>query len=689
MAVDKTNLALLAKNPYFLIGLFIRLALIFFMLESPPVTEWYAPFLESSINSPSIDPWTVWMSQGGNALAFPYGYAMWIIFMPGILLGQITGIEANVTYCLSLLFVDLLLLGIFKKLYNISNKKLLIAYWLSPIPILGTYYFGYNDLIPVLFLVASLLLLYRKRFSVSGALLGIAISAKLSMALALPFFAIYFAHQKPIRSNAPSFFLALALASLIFWVPFLFSNSGLHMLVSNPEIQKIYQYTLAFNNQTFIYLAPLAFGITVFLAWSVKRINFDLFNATLGIGFLSIVLLTPASAGWYMWAMPLLIYYQIVGGKKAVLLCALFSALFVAAILVTPVNLNALLELTSLSDIKEWDSIITPLVQTSLLGFGGILIGLIWNQTISDNDYFKFSRKPFAIGIAGDSGSGKDTLSDAIAGLFGSHSVATLSGDDYHLWDRKKPLWQYITHLNPLANDLEAYNSALIDLVSGKSIHARHYSHETGRLSSAAIKHSNDIIIASGLHALHLPTTRDCLDLKIFLDIDEPLRRQFKVIRDTQQRGYSEERVNESIDKRLADSDRFIKPQIDFADLVISLRPVIDQQTLIKTTNADSIKLKLNIQSRIGINPYELSRTLIGICGLYVNEDWNKSTQAVELMIEGEVSKEDIELSVNILCPKIIEFLDINPRWMGGTNGLMQLIILIHINKLLEKRSVR
>jgi hypothetical protein len=72
-----------------------------------------------------------------------------------------------------------------------------------------------------------------------------------------------------------------------------------------------------------------------------------------------------------------------------------------------------------------------------------------------------------------------------------------------------------------------------------------------------------------------------------------------------------------------------------------------------------------------------------------VNEDWNKSTQAVELMIEGEVSKEDIELSVNILCPRIIEFLDINPRWMGGTNGLMQLIILIHINKLLEKRSVR
>ena len=689
MAINKTQLISLAKNPYFLLGLSVRLALIFFMLESPPVTEWYAPFLQSSINNPSIDPWTTWMTHGGNALAFPYGYAMWIIFMPGMLIVHIKGMEAGVTYCLSLLFVDLLLLRVFKKLYDISNTKLLIAYWLSPIPILGTYYFGYNDLIPVLFLAISLLLLHSKKFYTSGAMLGIAISAKLSMVLALPFFAIYFAHQKPIRGRWTSFFLAIALTSFIFWAPFLFSNSGLHMLFSNPEIQKIYQYTLAFNAKTFIYLAPLAFGVTVFLAWSVKRINFELFNATLGIGFLSIVLLTPSSAGWYMWAMPLLIYYQIVGGKKAVFLCALFSAIFVAAILVTPANLNALLEVTSVPSIKEWGSRITPLVQTSLLGFGGILIGLIWNQTISDNDYFKFSRKPFAIGIAGDSGSGKDTLSDAIAGLFGNHSVATLSGDDYHLWDRQKPLWQYITHLNPLANDLEEFNSALVDLVAGKSIHARHYSHETGKLSSGAIKRSNDIIIASGLHTLHLPTTRDCLDLKIFLDIDEPLRRQLKIIRDTQNRGYSEEKVNESIDKRLADSERFIKPQIDFADLVISLRPVIDQKTLQKITNPKLIKLKLNVQSRIGINPYELSRVLIGVCGLYVNEDWNKSTQAVELMIEGEVNKEDIELSVKILCPRIIEFLDLKPQWMDGTIGLMQLIILIHINKLLEKRSIR
>ena len=34
--------------------------------------------------------------------------------------------------------------------------------------------------------------------------------------------------------------------------------------------------------------------------------------------------------------------------------------------------------------------------------------------------------------------------------------VVNLSGDDYHLWDRQKPIWQVMTHLNP-TNDLRDF----------------------------------------------------------------------------------------------------------------------------------------------------------------------------------------------------------------------------------------
>ena len=42
----------------------------------------------------------------------------------------------------------------------------------------------------------------------------------------------------------------------------------------------------------------------------------------------------------------------------------------------------------------------------------------MWREAIVNNDYFRLSRKPFSIGIAGDSGSGKDTLVNSYIDLF-------------------------------------------------------------------------------------------------------------------------------------------------------------------------------------------------------------------------------------------------------------------------------
>lgn len=684
MAIVSSSTIKIIKDPLFIVGLLLRLTLIPIALTSIPLTDWYAPFLLAGTGS-ILDPWTNWVSSGNTLIAFPYGYAMWVILLPGALICELFNMSVGLGYCASLLVIDLGMLFTLNRLFPaINSRRLLLAYWLSPILLIATYVLGLNDLIPIFILVLALYAIQQRFFIWAGCLLAIAISAKLSMLLALPFFGIYFIHNKVVRHHFSSFILSLLTVMAITIGPFIASAGAVLMLFGNPEIPKLYQFALPINTSTYIYLAPLAYTISVYTAWSIKRMNFDLFQATLGIGFIAIVLLTPASAGWFIWTLPLLVYYQAVGSRKALLLCGLFSALFAIINLFPAESLEHLL--SQYSGGINLVSKISSLLHSLLLATGFILVALIWKNTIANNAYFTFSRKPFALGIAGDSGSGKDTLSLAIEKLFGSHSVVTLSGDDYHLWDRQKPLWQVITHLNPLANDLEGFSNALVDLTLGKSIQSRNYDHQSGKLSSSSVKKSNDIIIASGLHTLHLPILRDCLDLKIFLDIHEGLRRQLKIIRDTQVRGHSQDKVLESLEKRASDSERFIKPQIEYADLIFSLQPVLSTEHLQETTEAKQIKLRLDVQSKIGLNSYDLTRILIGICGLHVNQGWNQTTKAIELSIEGDVTAEDISLAVSILCPRISEFLYVTPKWESGSLGLMQLITLIHIDKLLTRR---
>ena len=679
MAINLNFLKEVVKSPLFWLGLLIRITLFHFTLQAAPVTDWYAPFINNSLVDFSLDPWSNWLALNKTPKAFPYGYVMWIAFLPLGILGLWIGLSPEWGYVLTLLLFDFALLAAFKLFTCKHNQFLLLTYWLSPILLFATYYLGLNDLIPILFLTLSLYTLKEKKVFFSGALLACAISAKLSMILSVPFFIIYFSHNKSIRQLFISFIKGLTFSSAVLLFPFLSSFGAIEMIRKNPEISKLYEFALPMGNLFNIYLTPLAYILAVYTAWSIKRINFDLFQAMLGVAFLVVVLLTPSSAGWYIWILPLLIYFQGIEGKKAFLICVFFGLIYILCFL----NLRNLIQI----DLLTFTHLIS-LLHTFLIATGTVLIIFIWRKTISQNDYFKLSRKPFVIGISGDSGSGKDTISHAIANLFGKHSVSLLSGDDYHLWDRQKPVWQVITHLNPMANDLESFSSDLIALSNGKKIRARHYDHETGKLMSSNQIIGNDIVIASGLHTLHLPILRECLDLKIFLNMDEDLRKQFKIIRDTQKRGHTESAVLNTLNKREDDSHHFIKPQIEFADLIFSIHPVNLKGLTLEKIDALKIKLRLGIQSRIGLNSYDISRALIGICGLHVNESWNPSLQAVELMVEGELNAEDLAMAADSLCPKMYEFLDLIPKWEDGILGLMQLFTLIHIDKLLTKRAL-
>ena len=96
-------------DPLFIIGLLIRIINVGFVTPLA-VKEWYAPFLEASVDTISVDPWSAWMADGGQVGAFPYGYAMWITFLPMTLLAKILNIPMQYSYTLTLIAVDACLL---------------------------------------------------------------------------------------------------------------------------------------------------------------------------------------------------------------------------------------------------------------------------------------------------------------------------------------------------------------------------------------------------------------------------------------------------------------------------------------------------------------------------------------------------------------------------------------------------
>ena len=678
----------LCLHPLFFVGLAIRIVLIA-VLAPRAISDWYVPFMEFSTSRLMFDPWSAWLANGGVPAAFPYGYAMWALFLPLSLGAKLLGLHLQYGYLATLLIADLLLLLLLHRFLPGRQRLLLVAYWLSPIVILASYGFGLNDLVPALLLMLSLYFVRSVRLIHAGAICAAAISAKLSMVLALPLLGIYLFNNRAMRQYLPEFTSSFLICFGILEIPFLLSDGGVKMLLGNPEIGKVFSLAFSLGGAVSIYVVPLAYLVMLYMAWRVRRLNFELFQATTGMAFLLIVLLTPASPGWFVWSIPFLVLYQAMSGRVAIALSWTFSGLYVLGILIDgPLRLagGGSLDLAETLSIAEGAGAHTvSLLHTAMVAVGAILAIRIWREAISWNDYFRLSRKPFVIGVAGDSGAGKDTFADAIAGLFGGHSVSKLSGDDYHLWDRQKPMWQVMTHLNPMANDLEAYCNDLVALADGKSIQSRHYDHQSGRMGKPCRIRSNDFIIASGLHALYLPMLRKCYDLSIYLDIDEDLRRYFKLKRDVRQRGHAVESVLSLIEKRVPDSERFIRPQSAYADLILSLQP-IHPKALTVVDDARPLRLKLSVCSRHGLNELSLTRVLIGVCGLHVDMTVSGHGSEVLMTIEGDTTAADVALAARLLCPRILEFLDVEPQWQDGVVGLMQLITLSHVSQALTRR---
>ena len=199
--------------------------------------------------------------------------------------------------------------------------------------------------------------------------------------------------------------------------------------------------------------------------------------------------------------------------------------------------------------------------------------------------------------IAGESGVGKTTIAEIIEAFYGKENVVKLSTDDLHRWERKNKNWQHYTHLDPEANELDLGDFHINSLINNNSITRKKYNHKNGEFDKEIIIYPNKYIINEGLHGYYSDYLNKNADVKIFISVEENLKNHWKIIRDTESRGYTKEQSLYSIELRKKDLHKINERQSNNCDIKISL------STLTEIKNIGDKKEKIEIS--ININNYD------------------------------------------------------------------------------------
>lgn len=156
------------------------------------------------------------------------------------------------------------------------------------------------------------------------------------------------------------------------------------------------------------------------------------------------------------------------------------------------------------------------------------------------------SNKPYVIGIAGGSGSGKTFFLHCFLNHFTTNEVCLVSQDDYYI-----PVGEMSEEENKLYNfdlpstiDDALFLKDIESLLSGETVYKKEYTFNNAAATPKLLEiKSAPIIIVEGLFILHFKEIADRLDLKIFIDTEEEIALKRRLKRDLAERGYPEESI--------------------------------------------------------------------------------------------------------------------------------------------------
>ena len=182
-------------------------------------------------------------------------------------------------------------------------------------------------------------------------------------------------------------------------------------------------------------------------------------------------------------------------------------------------------------------------------------------------------KRPYLIGVAGGSNSGKTTIATRMAELMGAEQLSLIKLDSYYIQRSDEPMEvrAAANYDHPDAFDWDLMNDHLAALTAGASVDVPIYDYAThDRSDRHETVHATKVIVVEGILVLWEPRLRERFDLKIFVDTPPDLRIIRRLRRDVAERGRTPESI---LDQYLAtvrpSHELFIEPSKRHADVIV------------------------------------------------------------------------------------------------------------------------
>lgn len=683
-----------SKFYVFVLGFTLIKLLVMGLFSSDYQNKMFIPFIHQFLRGIGSDEWNVYEHYyiHNKIPSFPYPPGMLLIES---LFGSVLSIIPEYLiffrafiFKIPILIFDILGMYFLLRLFPEKRKYIGFLYYGSPIILFACYMHGQLDVIPTSLLIGSLYFLFQKKdyhYQLSSFFLAMALLTKLHILAIVPILFIYLIRREGVILATTYFATTLGI-TCIGMLPFI-SKGFIKSVLFNTEQAVITEVFWCLDTVK-VYIPIFAICIIYIIVFHIQHINKQLLLSLCGITFSVFLALCPPMPGWYVWIVPFIAIHFIlvdISRLKNGILYLVLNGIYILYFFIGHKTefVDLYLLQYSLQDFKLDNKTIINIIFTILSALLFYIIIQMYQSGIASNSLYKRKGIPFTIGIAGDSGTGKSTFIKTIKTCVGVENLLEIEGDGDHKWERGEKMWDQYTHLNPKANYLYRQAMDIQKLRIGSTTRRVEYDHSSGKFTLPKRIMPKPYILLCGLHALYLPQMRKNLDLKIYMDSDETLRRYWKIQRDVAHRGYSKEKILEQIEKRIPDAKQYIYPQKQYADLIVQYFDKDLNDCLIENHEV-CMSMRLSLKSEINIEPL-LSR--LQSYGISIFSDFNQDLERQTIVCDGkslENKKIPLKKIASDIIPQLEELSEQSLEELDTLQGILCLFLLLLISNSMQ-----